>query len=662
MSRSNLLRKIKKETQASASQFIRAVRLEQSKLLLQKEDLSVSEVAYAVGFSSVSYYIKCFRERYGSPPGQHQQDVMESAQLEQKEEQGEEGQAAPKALELNPERPNIGWLLAALGLVAVVLASIWLFSKNPTAQLDREKSIAVLPFSNESSDSSNLYFVNGLMQSTLSNLQKIEELRVVSRTSSELYRYSQKSLKEIADELEVAYVVEGSGQKIGDQVLLSIQLIDAEQDRPLWTQQYQRKLTDIFSLQKEIAEGIAESIKVFVSPTVLSQLEKRPTESVEAYDLFLQGQQLFNTNPSAEDRLQAIELFTKATEIDPGFALAYADIAMSYYLLDLNLKEKQYSEQINSYADKALLHDPKLDVALIAKAAYYLQNQQYRLALPHLEKALDYNPNSISALQMLSDFYAFRQPNTAKYLEYALMANKRNTAGVDSMARSYICVQLSNAFLQNGFFDEALHYVDQALQLFPENYFAPHLRTFVLFAKKGDYAETKDDLLVLHRLDTNRLDILQDLAKLYFALDQKDSAFFYYQKLVQRRKANGLKVYQQENVKIASLYAERGLAEEAAQLFAEYQAYVEADQSVYKQAFKAVEYAYLDQDEKALQSLERFVEAEDIQYWFLLLEEDPLLKRLKTDARFLALFKELEESFWQRHQQLEERLKAEDLL
>lgn len=660
MSRSNLLRKIKKETELSASQFIREIRLRESAALLKQNTLSVSEVAYAVGFSSVSYYIKCFRELYGYPPGQH---LQQPAQIQVSSVALKEELPSPPTnnAPMPVERPKLWWLGAGVALVAIILLSIWWFPDSDYPELDREKSIAVLPFSNESSDSSNLYFVNGLMESTLGNLQKIEGLRVVSRTSSEKYRGSRKSIREIAEDLEVAYVVEGSGQKVGDQVLLNIQLIDAQSDRPLWTEQYQRRVQDIFDLQKEIAEGIAESIKVFISPSALVQIERKPTESIEAYDYFLQGLAFLHKR-GQEDLWEAIRLFTLATEQDKHFALAFANIAMSYYLLDLYQEEKQYAEEINTYADKALLHDPKSDIGLIAKAAYYLQSKQYRLALPHLEKSLEYNPNSIGALQMLADFYAFQQPNTAKYLEYALMGIQRNTANVDSVARSYLCVQLSNAFLQNGFFEEALAYVDQALLLFPDNYFAPYLRTFVRFAADGNYERTKQDLLAIHAMDTSRLDVIQDIAKIYFAQGQHDSAFYYYQILENRRKAFGLKVYMHENVKMAYLYKEQGLLQEAEELFAQYQAHVVEETTVYKEAFKAVEFAYLGEEDAAIAELRKFAGAQNIQYWFLLLAEEPLLDGLRDRAAFKEIFKELEQSFWKNHGLLETRFKAKGLL
>ena len=155
-----------------------------------------------------------------------------------------------------------------------------MFFPKETFNADKEdaspkKSIAVLPFKNMSSDSDNLYFVNGLMESTLNNLQKIEDLRVISRTSVEKYRNTDKTVSEIAEELNVNYLIEGSGQRVDDQVLLNIQLIDASNDAPIWAEQYNHKTEDIFSVQNIVAKKITEAIKATVTPAELQQIDNK---------------------------------------------------------------------------------------------------------------------------------------------------------------------------------------------------------------------------------------------------------------------------------------------------------------------------------------------------------------------------------------------------
>ena len=406
MSRSNLLRKIKKDTELSASQFIRLVRLEKSKELLNQNAFTVSEIAFQVGFGSTSYYVKCFREQYGFPPS------------EARNEKPEEDLAVTRQ---NGGRKYKWQILAVVSLSIVIAVAVMFFTKksSQTSVAEIEKTIAVLPFKNESSDTLNLYFVNGLMESTLTNLQKIGDLRVISRTSVEKYRNTVKGIPEIAEELNVNYLVEGSGQRIGEHVSLHIKLIDALNDRPIWVEQYNRKVGDVFALQNEVSQKIADAIEAVITPAERKQIEKVPTENMVAYDYYLQALELSYTR-TKENLETAISLFEKAIENDEEFTLAYANAAFSYYFLDVNQKEKQYTEEINNFADKALLYDPKSAESLMAKALYYIQVKEYKLALPHLEKALEYNPNSSAVIQMLGDIYARVIPNTNKYLEYAL--------------------------------------------------------------------------------------------------------------------------------------------------------------------------------------------------------------------------------------------------
>jgi len=656
MSRSNLLRRIKKDTELSASQFIRRIRLEKSRELLQNGDGNVSEVAYAVGFASVSYFIKCFREEYGHPPGK----LGEQESADPKPEETENTRPIEAPVQKPSGKRSYIYLLAGVALITV-LAVFFPWGDGASAEAEGEKSIAVLPFLNESSDSSNLYFVNGLMESTLNNLQRIEDLRVTSRTSSEKFRNSKQSIPEIAEELKVRYLIEGSGQKIGNQIKLHIQLIDAVEDKPLWTEEYHREWGDIFDLQEEIAEQISKSIKVLISPQARAQIAKRPTQNLKAYDYYLQAlDPYFKRSP--ESLKLAISLFDSAIAEDPNFALAYADMAIAYYLLDLNHKEKAYTEQINRFSDQALLYDSKSDVSLIAKACYYLQVSDYRLALPHLEKALEYNPNSVAAIHMLSDFYAYHDPNTGKYLEYALRGVRLDAIGRDSITSSYSYLQLSNALVQAGFFEEALDYVNRSLAYYPKNYYSPHLKVFVQLSIDDDWLAASTKLRKLWQADTSRMDILQDLAKVYYAREQFDSAYFYFEKLVRYRESAGLDLYLHENAKIAHVYGMMGHSAKADSLFADYVEYCEKTPSKYQSAHLAVREAYKGERDQAIKYLKEFSKEDHFQSWFLLLEQEPLIKQLNSHPDFEAVFQKIKDQFWQDHQEIKKRLEAKNLL
>lgn len=191
-----------------------------------------------------------------------------------------------------------------------------------------EKSVAILPFRNDSPGEENTYFINGVMEEILNNLQKIRDIRVISRTSVELYRNQTKSIPEIAKELGVNYIVEGSAQRYGSNFRLRTQLIMAAKENHLWGESFQKQLNeteDIFGIQIQIAESIAAELKAIITPEEKKLIEKLPTDNLEAYEAYLRGQ--FYLNKFTPDSLDsAMGYFEKAKQIDPNYALAYTGI------------------------------------------------------------------------------------------------------------------------------------------------------------------------------------------------------------------------------------------------------------------------------------------------------------------------------------------------
>lgn len=648
MSRSNLLRKIKKLTQLSASQFINQVRLQQAMALLKQNSLNVSEVSYEVGFSSTSYFIKCFREYYGFPPGEAlKREVNENNTLQTK-------------------HPGKKRRIVFIGITsaAVLLAmGLFLFINPQNIRFDNtEKSIAVLPFKNDSNDSTNVYIINGLMESILNNLQKIEDLRVISRTSVEKYRNATKTIPEMGKELNVNYFIEGSGQKIGDQILLHIQLIEAKSDKHLWAEEYSREAKDIFSLQMDVAKNIADKIQAVITPEEEKQINKVPTEDLVAYDYFLKGLDLFHL-ATPEGLEEAIVWFKKAIEQDQKFARAYADIAMSYYYLDIFQAEKKYSDQINHYADMALLYDSQLPQSLLAKAMFYMNTGENEQAVPYLENALEYNPNSALIINFLSDFYANHIPNTAKYLEYALKGIQLDIAANDSVTASFIYLHVSNAFIQTGFIDEAERYINKSLDYNPDNLYSEYVKAYILYAENRDLLQTKELLIKAFRKDTTRLDILQEIGKICYYLRDYKTSWAYYKPFIDVKKAMHLDIYPFENAKIAVVCDKLGLTEISEKLFQDYLHSAENDNSVYKHISLSVYYSYKGNTKKALEHLRLFSQQDDYYYWILpFLEIDPLVDKIKELPEFKKIFRTIENKFRNNHKQIKASLKKKKLI
>lgn len=648
MSRSNLLRKIKKHTQLSASQFIRQVRLQKGKELLKQTELSISEISYQVGFGNTSYFIKCFRENYGYPPG----EVRKGKTDEAKEE------VAPGFL----TRYRLPLAVIALLVVAALIVFLLNKSESDTTIQNQTKSIAVLPFKNMSSDSSNLYFVNGLMESTLNNLQKIKNLRVVSRTSVEKYRNTNKTIAEIADELKVSYLVEGSGQRVGDQVLLNIHLIQASDDTPVWAEQYKHEVVDIFDLQNAVAKKIADAIQAKVTPAELQQIDKKPTENMVAYDYYLQGLVPFQTE-TKEGLEAAIPFFEKAIAEDPTFALVYAKLAVSYYFLDIYQTKKQYTDLINHYADQALLYDSRSAESLIAKAIYYMQINEFRLAVPYLEKALEYNPNSATVVQILADLYSRVIPDTGKYLKYALQGIQLDIEAKDSVGESYVYLHLANAFIQNGFVDQANKYINLSLDYNPKNFYAPYLKVFIQYAQHLNMEKATNALVAEWKRDTSRLDIMQEVAKFYYFRERYDSAYYFYEKYESIKQENGLNLYPQESLKIGLVYDKMGYHKLAEGYYEAYADYCQNDQSIYQPASLAMQYLHEGKPDLAIEQLQIFATKQNYQYWILLfIEKDPLMRTLRNHPQFDAVIQKIKDNFWENHARLKKSLSDKELI
>ena len=647
MSRSNLLRKVKKSTKLSVSQLISQVRLKRAMELLRKSTFNVSEVSQQVGFSSTSYFIKCFREHYGYPPGEVGK-------------RPEEQVLAVPAYE--PRRKRNLLILASVGLVAALAIVLFLYKPLPSSESPGiEKSVVVLPFKNESNDSTNVYLINGLMESTLNNLQKIKDLKVISRTSAEKYRNTNKSIPEMAKELNANYFIEGSGQKIGDRILLNIQLIEGSTDKHLWANQYRREAKDIFALQQEIAKSIAEEIQAIITPEEAQRIGKNPTDNVEAYDLFLKGREEFYKG-KRKNLEAAIPIFKKAIEHDGEFALAYAEIALIYYYLDLFQAEKKFAAEMNSYADKALLFDPKLANSLVAKALYYMHNKEYDLAVPYLEKALEYTPNSILAINYLALIYNNNIPNTTKYLEYALKAVRLEANAQDSATTSNNYLRLSDALIQTGFVDEALKYCNKSLDYNPKNFFSRWVKVFILYAKDKDLNKAKQLLLQELKKDTTQLVMIEEIAKIHYLMGDFEGAYPYYKRFLELKDAYHLDIFKNEDLKIAIVLEKVGQKEKAQEFINSFKNYADNDKSIYKHLNLAGYYAYLGDDNKSIEHMKLFSKEENLKYWVLLFDSDPIVEAVKDHPEFDKVMGDIEKKFWKTHEEIKVTLEEKGLL
>jgi TolB-like protein/class 3 adenylate cyclase/Tfp pilus assembly protein PilF len=375
---------------------------------------------------------------------------------------------------------------AALLTLAVIVAGIAMFSRYRlrSTLTAPEKSIAVLPFENLSRDPDNAYFAEGIQDEILTRLAKIADLKVISRTSTQHYKSAPENLPEIARQLGVAHIVEGSVQKSGDAVRVNVQLIKAANDSHLWADTFDRKLTDIFSVESEVAKAIADQLRAHISGQEEQVIAAKPTDKPEAYDAYLRGLAYsLRVATSPANSLGAQKYVKEAVQLDPKFALAWALLSNAdsrAYISQTLQPTIALREEARQAAETALTLQPNLGEAVVAKGHYhYACLRDYDTAVRYFEQARQFLPNS-SRIPELLGYVARRRgqwDRSESYFNEAERLDPRNASLIGQHALSYISLRR---------FPEALRKIDQILDITPDD-----LDTL---AQKAGIAQAQGDL------------------------------------------------------------------------------------------------------------------------------------------------------------------------
>ena len=369
-------------------------------------------------------------------------------------------------------------------LVAVALPMGWsLFSTQPPPAIP-EKSIAVLPFENRSEEKGNAYFADGIQDEILTRLSKIADLKVISRTSTQHYKSAPENLPEIARQLGVAHILEGSVQKSGDAVRVNVQLINAANDSHLWADTFDRKLTDVFSVESEIAKTVADQLQAKLTGREEQEIAAKPTDNPEAYDAYLRGVactlRSFSTRPNA---IAAQQYFKQAVRLDPKFALAWAllsSVDSLNYLTNGLQPTLALCDEARQGAETALKLQPNLGEANLAKGQYYYAClKDYDTALRYFELARPLLPNSSLIPESLA-LVARRRgqwDRSEAYFNEAERLDPRSVSLLTDHAVNYIYLRR---------FPEALRKLDEGLNITPDD---PDI-----LAQKAAVAQAQGDL------------------------------------------------------------------------------------------------------------------------------------------------------------------------
>jgi TolB-like protein/AraC-like DNA-binding protein len=467
MSRSQLHRKLTTTTGQSVSQFIREYRLERGMELLKQGDLTAAEVADKVGFGSATYFNTCFNEYFGFTPGEAKNKAVEVTNLSEEEVPAND----------QPDRPKKAFVPVMVAIVAfaLIIGLIYLNARKPFAAV-QDKSIAILPFKNFSNDTRTEYFTEGVIEAIRTNLSHVADLRVIARTSVEQYRTTSKPAREIAKELGVAALLEGSVQRDNNQVRIDVRLIDGVTETQVWAKSYNRELADVFAIQSEIAQFVANELNANLSPEEESKLSETDTRNSKAYDLYLKAIYEYRTY-SNQGAHNSIDLLTQAIALDSSYARAYAFLANSYIGLaaiwSAELSALEALEKGKPFLDKALELQPNLDEAHMLMGFYKLYHDWNIKGAEHHYKMGIVNDHP-DALALYADYLNFVSRHD-EAMTYAERLNVKDPYYPNS--------RIILAYFYNNRMDEALEFSKSRVKMF-NNYYTLDAHGFLLLNMK----------------------------------------------------------------------------------------------------------------------------------------------------------------------------------
>jgi len=371
--------------------------------------------------------------------------------------------------------------LIAIGVVVSAVAGFFILPHALARKID--KSIAVMPFENLSEDKENAHFADGIQDDILTNLAKIGDLKVISRISVMAYRGAPHGAREVGKALGVSTILEGSVRRSGNRVRVNVQLIDAANDEHIWANNYDRDLNDVFAIQTDLAKEIAGALQAKLSPSEKAQIERKPTQNGEAYLAFVQAHNLACAFEDFDKLKQGEQLYARAIELDPKFALALAWYSqLESWILHTFERTPQRREKARTLAERALELQPDLPEAHLALGySYYYGDNNYDAALKEFEIAQRGLPNesdaylAIGAIQRRQGKWAESTAN----IEKSASLNPKDSWPLQNLADNY-------QVLRN--FDAANKTIDRGLNMNPNGVGLWEAKSKLAIAEKGDFS------------------------------------------------------------------------------------------------------------------------------------------------------------------------------
>ena len=371
-------------------------------------------------------------------------------------------------------------MLIAIGVIISVAAGFFLLPRASARKVD--KSIAVLPFQNLSDEKENAYFADGMQDDILTNLSKIGDLKVISRTSVMSYRDGARNAREIGKSLGVGTLLEGSVRRSGNRVRVNVQLINANNDEHIWAEDYDRELTDVFAIQTDLAQKIASALQAKLSPNEKARLDRRPTRDSDAYLLYVQAHGYANRPDRFRDTsLKAEELFEQAIKLDRNFAAAYAGLSMvESWLYHESEPIPAHREKARLNAEESLRLQPNLPEGHLALGfSYYYGDRDYERALSEFEIAKRDLPNEADAYSAIAAI----QRRQGKWVEST--ANFEKAVSLDPK-NANVLFNLGLNYMAQRDFETADKIFDRAIAADPQAFASRGMKSALAIAWKGD--------------------------------------------------------------------------------------------------------------------------------------------------------------------------------
>jgi TolB-like protein/AraC-like DNA-binding protein/uncharacterized protein YozE (UPF0346 family) len=494
-SRSQLHRKLHAINGKSTSQYIREYRLKKAMKMLQKDVATASEIAYRVGFGSPSYFNTCFHDYYGYPPGEvkfrNSYDDHESGDIDVLNENTDT--ITLKKWYYNFRTNFISTLIFCLVITFAFAYYKYNNSDNvSTTNLEKSNtvanSIAVLPFQNMRGGMDDEAFCDGMTSAIISRLSKIKGIdKVISHTSMMNYKGNKKDMPEIADELNVHYILESGFQKSGNNIKINLQLIDGPSDKLYWSQVYEGKYDSIFKIQAEVAEMVANQLDANITKDEQISIQKSLTYNTEAYENYLMGNRIFNS--WANNNLEASRrYFEKAIELDSTFSEAYYYVGLTYSLLGIwsgNMTKTVANELAKPYYDRA----PQLDSDNYELLNYLAFDASFDWNFKKADSL--YEKLSNIGYEHFRDGFYFMMGNNDRIIE-----NYFNMLEGPIKEEDYTNINWSRlpyALYYRGAIDEATHLMEVGLRRRPNfDEFYDHFGN--IYLAMGDFEKAKDVL------------------------------------------------------------------------------------------------------------------------------------------------------------------------